>query len=91
MLKLVHQCRLFECRLVMLALGYDVFIVSSTCIPYEKCSVVSIPVFSCRNVKWTGFEAHHSPPSTDEVKNTWTYSSSSPPPNPIHIIGIIFN
>jgi hypothetical protein len=68
----------------------DVFTLSNMCIPWEECSVVSIPVFSCGTLKWMRRDAHHSTPSTDEVKNTWNYSSR-PPPIPINIIDIIFN
>jgi len=35
-------------------------------------------------------DAYHSTPSTDEVQNTWNYSSS-PPPTPMYIIGIVMN
>jgi hypothetical protein len=28
--------------------------------------------------KWPGCEADHSPPSNDEVKNAWIYTSTSP-------------
>jgi hypothetical protein len=29
-------------------------------------------------VKMTGREAHHSPPTSAEIKNTWIYTSTSP-------------
>jgi len=31
---------------------------------------------SSREVKWPGREADHSPPSSDEVKNVWGYTSN---------------
>jgi len=29
-------------------------------------------------MKWPGFEADHSPPSSAEVKSAWSYTSTSP-------------
>jgi hypothetical protein len=35
-------------------------------------------------VKWPGREADHSPPSSDEVKNAWSYTST--PPIRLHFV-----
>jgi hypothetical protein len=38
-------------------------------------------------VKWPGHEADHSPPSTAEVKNAWSYTSIPP----MHLHGVVLS
>jgi hypothetical protein len=38
-------------------------------------------------VKWPGLEADHSHPSSAEVKNVWSYTSTSP----IHLHGMVLS
>jgi hypothetical protein len=38
-------------------------------------------------VKWPGREADHSPPSSAEAKNAWSYTSNPP----IRLHGVVFN
>jgi hypothetical protein len=38
-------------------------------------------------VKWLGHETDHSPPSSAEVKNVWSYTSIPP----IHIHGVVLS
>jgi hypothetical protein len=37
-----------------------------------------------RDIKWLRSEADHSPPSSAEVKNTWSYTSH--PPTCLHVV-----
>jgi hypothetical protein len=36
---------------------------------------IRVPGVLFLGVKWLGHEADHSPPSSDEVKNVWSYTS----------------
>jgi hypothetical protein len=38
-------------------------------------------------VKWPGRVANHSPPSSAEVKNAWSYTLTPP----IHLHGVVFS
>jgi hypothetical protein len=38
-------------------------------------------------VKWLGYEADHSPPSSAEVKNAWIYTSTPP----VHLHGMVLS
>jgi len=38
-------------------------------------------------VKWPCYEAHHSPPSSAEVKNAWNYTSIPP----LRLDGVVLN
>jgi hypothetical protein len=44
-----------------------------------------IPGALSLGVKWPGREADHSPPSSAEVKNAWSYTSIPP----VHLHGVV--
>jgi len=51
--------------------GIFLFVTSSTTLPIKCVAVAHSP-----GVKRPGREADHSPPSTSEIKNTWSYTST---------------
>jgi len=57
------------------------FLLSETSRPHlgpTQPPIECVPGFLSPGVKRSGREAVHSPPSSDEVNNTWTYTSMPP-------------
>jgi hypothetical protein len=60
-------------------LGIFLFTIASrTALGPTQAPIQWVPGALSLEVKWPGREADHSPPSSAEVKNAWSYTSTPP-------------
>jgi hypothetical protein len=70
--------------------GLGIFLfttVSRTAMGPAQPSIQWVPGALSLEVKWPGREAHHSPPTSAEVKNAWGYASTPP----IYLLGAVLS
>jgi len=67
-------------RILFLA-GKNIFLFTTTSRSTQRPT--HNPIQCSPGIKWSGCEAYHSPPPSDEVKNTWSYASI-----PLHLDGV---